>query len=161
MRIWPLLVMLVGLWSPLCHCQSDFNFAEKDPIQLIEFLKNRNQGLFTVAAPVPRWVEQKHLPILVQMLDSEEPCMAVALAASSTIRASSTVGDEAAFLIDGYRSGHYPPALSSVSLSREERAAIRDWWLKDQRGQNQRQIDGVRAIDPGGGRKPRETHGQF
>ena len=41
---------------------------------------------------------------------------------------TSTVGNEALFLIEGYRAGHYPPRLSSLYYFRPNRSEVRAWW---------------------------------
>lgn len=40
---------------------------------------------------------------------------------------NSTVGNEAMFLLEGYRGGHYPPALSSVYYDQMNRSWMRTW----------------------------------
>ena len=47
---------------------------------------------------------------IVDLLDSTEPCASVSMSISSLhLESGSTVGQEAAFLIEGFRTGYYPP----------------------------------------------------
>lgn len=108
--------------------QPQFDLKDTNPLALLDLLqRGKEQKMFTVPAPVATWVKKEHLPALIKLLDSKEECMSVALEASSTIRMGSTVGDEAAFLIAGYRAGQYPPALSSKAFTDSERAELIEW----------------------------------
>lgn len=47
---------------------------------------------------------------------------------SLIINQTSTVGNEALFLLDGYRTGYYPPGLCSLNYPRSNRTEMRTWW---------------------------------
>jgi hypothetical protein len=61
-------------------------------------------------------------------LDSREPCAPVVSVKSSFIPDWSTVGDEAAFMILGFRKGWYPPDLHSGGIGPDVKDEIRSWW---------------------------------
>jgi hypothetical protein len=66
----------------------------------------------------------------MQLIDSEEPAAPVVSPLSSywPFNQTSTVGNEALFLIHGYRTGHYPPGLSSLYYFKPNRTEVREWW---------------------------------
>ena len=86
----------------------------------VEFLSVLKQGQPTVECifrePIKNWISKKDLPGLLALTGSTEPCPSVALMSSSYYdsRNHSTVGQEAAFMLEGYRKGEYPPELNST-----------------------------------------------
>jgi len=82
----------------------------------------------TFRDPVKGWIEREHIPALIALLDSTELCTAVVDARSSFLPDSSTVGDEAAMLIDGYRDGYYPSRLHASRYTYADKQAMRAWW---------------------------------
>ena len=60
------------------------------------------------------FVKESDLPYLVSLLDSKEPCKFVDMALSSIYYSGkSTVGHEAAYLIEGFWKRYYPTDLTS------------------------------------------------
>ena len=110
-----------------------FKWQVHGPIAFIETLKSRNG--YTVHGLHKGWVWRSDIPKLVALLDSEEPCADVSMSISSYHhQGRSTVGREAAYLIEGFRRGEYPPSLNSVhfEFNADE---IRSWWADyDSRG---------------------------
>jgi hypothetical protein len=51
---------------------------------------------------------------------------------SSRIRLDSTIGDEVAFMIAGFRAGAYPPRLNSLPLMPSDVEEILEWWWQYQ-----------------------------
>ena len=82
-------------------------------VKLIETLKASGDR-YTINRPRLNYVRETDLPYLVGLLDSKEPCAFVDLSISS-IRypGKSTVGHEAAYLIDGFWKRSYPTGLTS------------------------------------------------
>jgi hypothetical protein len=108
-----------------------FDFTTGNPIQFLQFLKeNKGEGVYTVTEPVVNWIKLHDVPALVAMLNSEEECMAVVSARSSHLRLRSTIGDEAAFLLEGFHAGRYPSRLNSKSLGKDEKARILARWQR-------------------------------
>jgi hypothetical protein len=68
----------------------------------------------------------------MQQIDSDEPAASVVSPISSYIPfdENSTVGNEAMFLLEGYRTGRYPPVLSSLHYFHPNRTEVRTWWEK-------------------------------
>jgi hypothetical protein len=107
----------------------EFDFAKKNSLDFLEYLKKIPiTPIYSFEQPLVDWVKEEHIPALVALLDSQEKSMSVSLMASSHLRIKSTVGDEAAFLIAGYRAGKYPPGLNSRKLTQAEKNEIREWW---------------------------------
>ncbi|ATQ73847.1 hypothetical protein CR152_04440 [Massilia violaceinigra] len=113
--------------------ETGFDFSRESPTGFLIFLqKNKNQKIYFIREPVVNWVNDEHIPALIDLLDSQEQCMSVALRASSKIQMGSTVGNEAAFLISGYRAGKFPANVNSRVLSEEDKNEIRAWWREIQ-----------------------------
>lgn len=111
-----------------------YDFERGNAIQFINYLKTHvnehGEGMYTIQQPIKNWVQVDDIPALIELLKSNSPAAAVHLSASSSLRFKSTVRDEAAFLIEGYRANRYPPSLRSDEVSPEEVAELIDWWEK-------------------------------
>jgi len=86
------------------------------PVEFLKALKMERSTTdeYIFRDPVKNWISKKDLPGLLALTDSKEPCASVALSASSFLNTQgSAMGQEALFMIDGYRKGEYPPALNS------------------------------------------------
>ena len=131
------LVFLFFAMSSVAPCMADgnapeFDFAKNGPLEFLSYLReNQAQKTFTIQEPIPGWVKTEDVPALLEFLGSEEECMSVALLSTSKIRLGSTIGDEAAFLIAGYRAKKYPAGLNSRHVEKAEQKAILDWWMSE------------------------------
>jgi hypothetical protein len=107
-----------------------FDLSSSDPSKLLDTLTNGNfpGSVLVVGEPVENWVQEKDLPKLMLLLDSPVPCAPVVLARSSFTPRVSSVGDQAAFLIQGFRDGSYPPSLHSGRITPAVKDEIRAWW---------------------------------
>ena len=105
----------------------DFDAAQNGPLEFLDFLKTR-RGPVTLLTVPHDWLRRKHIGELVKLLDSREPCAGVMSPLSSYIDTTrSTIGNEAAFLIEGYREGRYPPGLNSRRLQ-SDIDELKTWW---------------------------------
>lgn len=110
-----------------------FDYERRSPLDFLEYLKLKRQeltgvgvGWVTVWSGHDEWIEREHLPMLADLLGSEESCAAVVSAWSSMLPWTvSTVGREAAFLMEGFRQGRYPPGLHSGAVNI---ASVKAWW---------------------------------
>jgi hypothetical protein len=83
------------------------------PSKLIEILKGPGER-YTIGDVRVDYVKELDLPYLVSLLDSKEPCRFVDTAVSSIYSpGKSTVGHEAAYLIEGFWKRYYPTDLTS------------------------------------------------
>ena len=103
-----------------------------DPVQLLSMLKSRagKPGWMTIQAPIYGWVRAEHIPKLIALLDSAEPCRPVVMADASVLPEHSTVGKEAAMMIAGYRDGRYPSVPTSDDQRIGTPAQLIAWWQK-------------------------------
>lgn len=111
-----------------------FKFKSHSPIVFIHYLELKHRekeagaagSWVTIRAVPDSWIKEAHLSRLAALLDSREPCASVMAAESSRHpRGGSTVGREAAFLMDGFRKDRYPPAVTSESV---DVSNVKAWW---------------------------------
>ena len=123
------LLLCCSLVFPLTA--SAFDLRTTDPSKLLDLLVQGNfpGAVLTIDESVENWVQEKDLPKLMLLLDSPVPCSPVAHARSSFWPGVSSLGDQAAFLIQGFRAGRYPPALHSAKMQPGAKDEIRAWWL--------------------------------
>jgi hypothetical protein len=93
---------------------SKFEF-QGGPLDLIDALR-RSRIVFIGEAPA-NWISTDDVTKIIKLVRSSEKCGVTVSTLSSSIPLSpeSTVGREALFLIEGYRSGRFPPDLSSTN----------------------------------------------
>jgi hypothetical protein len=104
----------------LCLClnclaadKPSFPELPESPSKLIEKLKTSGDR-YTIGVPRLDYVKESDLPYLIGLLDSKEPCALVDLSISSIyFPGKSTVGHEAAYLIEGFWKRYYPTDLTS------------------------------------------------
>jgi len=114
--------------TPSGQYRADAAWYEGTPFTLLSILVSHPATGYPVRRAREEFVRVEHLPGLVNLLDSPTPCAAVLLPEGGEFPARySTVGNEAAFLIEGYRAGRYPPRPSSLSPE-PDREEIRAWW---------------------------------
>jgi hypothetical protein len=89
--------------------------------------KTRKQvvlGGFSVKA----WVKVEDIDGLAALLESQEPCPHVCLSISSEMSFKrSFIGQEALFMIEGYRKGRYPPELHSHDFYVKKKEEVIAW----------------------------------
>ncbi|WP_155844913.1 hypothetical protein [Arenimonas oryziterrae] len=127
------ILFFVSLALYACAAQKmrpDFDFENGNAIEFLQYLKTPNGVVdwYSFDAPYSCWVRQKDVEQLIRLLDSTEKSRSVRLAIASRILRGSTEGDEAAFMIYGFREGEYPSRARSSPVSTEEKDAIREWW---------------------------------
>jgi hypothetical protein len=82
-----------------------------------------------VEGPAVRPVQEQDLPKLIQLLDSQEKCAAtMKLGSSFYPEGGSTVGHEAAVLIDSFRLGKPYPIANTSTQHQVDREALLKWW---------------------------------
>lgn len=104
-----------------------FDWSSGSPVQFLEMLE-RSGDIYTVLGLHHDWIRDSDIESLMSHLDSQTPCAYVVSAASSKLpHGRSTVGREAAFLLEGYRLHYYPPQLSSADFE-PDRDELRHWY---------------------------------
>ena len=112
-----------------------FHWQEQGPLDFIVFLKRRSSQpegsrslFYTVHGRHTGWLHDTDVPDLIALVDSKEPCPHVVMSRSSYLpRAHSFVGQEALFLIEGYRRGEYPPGPCSSGFYKKKDEVLA-WW---------------------------------
>ena len=107
-----------------------FNWQNKGPVKFIEHLKSGTNSAYIVQGQHYGWILSEDIPALIKLLDSNEPCLSVSMAISSHWDTKgSTVGHEAAYLIEGFRNGVYPHELDSIKwkLEKTEKYYFGQW----------------------------------
>jgi hypothetical protein len=107
----------------------DFDWDDGTPLQFLEHLKERRH--YTVANPHRHWVKHEQVPQLIALFDSTDRCASVSGSWSSLHDTRlSTIGNEAAFLVEGAKRNSYPPWPHSLQFeySQEDKEELRRWW---------------------------------
>lgn len=100
------------------------------PIEFLAELKAHPGKAVTVMPAPDDWIKKEHVVELMKYVDSKEPAAPVVSAASSyyPFNQTSAVGNEALFLIEGYRTARYPPALCSLYYFHPDADKVKAWW---------------------------------
>ena len=112
-----------------------FDWSTMTPLEFFEQLKVAPFVPVTVYDPPPEgWITRGHVVELMKFIDSEDPASYVLSALSSYIPFGqvSTVGNEACFLIEGYRNKSYPPFLCSIHYHVADPDGLRSWWRESE-----------------------------
>ena len=114
-------------WSCLAVDTPDFPELPDSTAKLIETLRTTD-SFYTVRTDRLDYVKEPDIPYLVGLLDSKEPCAHVVLSLSSILPENrSTVGHEAAYLIEGFWKRYYPTQLTS-SQYKPDVEGIKHWY---------------------------------
>ena len=105
-------------------------FATHTPVEFLNDLRTHPDRPVLILNAPAGWITAPDVRLLIQQIDSPDPAAPVVSPVSSywPTNESSTIGNEALFLIEGYRAGRYPPALCSVYYFRPNRTEVRSWW---------------------------------
>ena len=100
------------------------------PVEFLKALKMERASTYPYffREPVKNWISKNDLPDLLALAESTEPCPSVNLTASSAANLqASDMGQQALFMIEGYRKGEYPPALNSGGYTEDAAKELKDW----------------------------------
>ncbi len=126
-----------------------FAWQNDGPLDLLDLLRRRAEGasgpdsfFYTVHGTHVGWLRETDVPGLIKLLDTKDPCAHVVRTLSSYLPMTrSFVGQEALFLIEGYRRGRYPPHLHSTDFY-ERKREILQWWDKKEAGRGRNRQKG-------------------
>lgn len=105
-------------------------FSTHTPREFLDDLRRYpDQPVMVIDVP-ENWITIHDAELLMQEIDSNDPASPVVSPISSywPFNQTSTVGNEALFLLEGYRTGRYPPALCSLYYFKPDRTEMRSWW---------------------------------
>jgi hypothetical protein len=111
-----------------------FDWSKISPLDFLNILKNRSKSWVTIwENPPDGWITTNDINKLMKLVDSKEPAAPVVSAVSSYLpfKEKSTVGNEAMFLIEGYRQKRYPPTLCSVYYFKGNPEEFKKWWSEE------------------------------
>jgi len=118
-------------------------FRTHTPIDFLNDLRMHPHQQVMVMDVPDGWITLQDAELLMQEIDSTEPAAPVVSPISSywPFNQTSTVGNEALFLLEGYQTGTYPPSLCSLYYFNPDRGEVLLWWdsygrqgLIDERG---------------------------
>jgi hypothetical protein len=111
-------------------------FRTHTPIEFLNDLRMHPNTPVMVMDVPEGWITRDDAELLMQEIDSCEPAAPVVSPISSywPFNQTSTVGNEALFLLEGYRTGKYPPALCSLNYFKPNTTEMRLWWNTTGRG---------------------------
>ncbi|MEM7390909.1 MAG: hypothetical protein AAF492_01070 [Verrucomicrobiota bacterium] len=119
-----------------------FDFSRNGPFEFIAHLirqEERGAKMISIPSAPDDWIQKDHIDLLIQLMDSEEPCASIFPWRSSIIPhgkdvKTSTVGHEAAYLIQSFRHATLYPSSIHLSSSLEvDRKALATWWRDKQK----------------------------
>ena len=110
-----------------------FDWSNMSPIDFLELLENRGEAWVTIWENPPNgWIKAEHIHELIKYIESKEKSAFVISSLSSYLPpGSSTVGNEAMYLINGYRNNKYPPSLYSGVGNIEKTKEWYQNWVKE------------------------------
>lgn len=128
-----------GDWTipQLAAAEQSFDFPTQGPLEMLEVqrlipqkLPSMKGAMMGVVEKHPNWVREQHLPALVALVDSREPCAHLVTGLATTLPDKpSFVGQEALVLIQAYRDGVYPPkGLGNSEGFYAKKDAILKWY---------------------------------
>jgi len=127
MRLIVITAVCAGL-SCLAAETSSFPKLPDSPSKLIEILKRAGER-YAIGDVRVDYVKESDLPQLISLLDSKEPCRFVDMSISSIYYpGKSTVGHEAAFLIEGFWKRYYPTDLTSQQF-KPDIEGMKHWYV--------------------------------
>lgn len=105
-------------------------FTTHTPMDFLTDLRMHPDTPVMVLDVPDTWITRHDAELLMREIDSLEPAAPVVSSISSywPHNQTSTVGNEALFLLEGYRTGRYPPGLCSLYSFEPDRPAMRSWW---------------------------------
>ncbi|MFH1594109.1 MAG: hypothetical protein ABID09_05390 [Candidatus Omnitrophota bacterium] len=111
---------------------AEFNWAEMTPLDFLNLLVERTGTTVYIKyknQPPTDWIKEEDVGRLMELIESKRVSAPVMSELSSYLPYSdSTVGNEAMFLIEGFRTGKYPPLMCSNYGFNESPDEYRRWW---------------------------------
>jgi hypothetical protein len=104
-----------------------FDWNHRSPTDFLHKLE-QSGNTYSVLGIHHEWIGDSDVEKLMSLLDSETPCAYVKLTVGSfQPNQRSTIGREAAFLLEGYRHHYYPPKISSAGF-KPDLEELRSWY---------------------------------
>lgn len=112
------------------YSASDCYWGNHTPVEFLDELKKHPEKEVTIMQAPDGWIKKEHVEELMKYVDSKEPAAPVVSFLSSyyPFNQTSTGGNEALFLIEGYRAARYPPGLCSLYYFHPDVNEVKAWW---------------------------------
>jgi len=106
------------------------DYATVDPLSALDRLAGDVRSQVNVGDAPAGWITEAHVEHLLERIDDKRPAAVVVSVSSSYVPfgETSTVGREALFFIEGFRTGRYPPTICSVKYFEPDPDEVRRWW---------------------------------
>lgn len=119
--------------SRFVEASKELEWSGATPMDFLNLLKKYRHSVVVIdpgKTPPQGWIKQEHVAQLMQVIGSIEAAAPVILRTSPYMPpGESTVGNEAMFLIEGFRKKSYPPLEASVYYFKPNQAEYRRWWI--------------------------------
>ncbi|MGC4073919.1 MAG: hypothetical protein QM760_15705 [Nibricoccus sp.] len=103
-------------------------WTDTTALQLLEKLERHTDTFITLDSICYNFVRDEDVPILMAKIDSQTPSAAIVSIVASTLpTGKSTVGDQAAYLIECYRNRLCPLGLTSAD-AKADKAELKRWY---------------------------------
>jgi len=110
------------------YAHTEYRWQDVRPLEYLSYLSSHSANAVTVSGCKEGWVKEEDVPLLLDLLDSKESCPnQKSVKSSFWSEERSTVGNEAAWLIQAFRVGRFPPGLNSTNNGPDP-AELRRWW---------------------------------
>lgn len=106
-------------------------WSRVSPMMWLRILQSNPETPYILSSFPPKdWLKEKHVKQLMRYINSTKLASPVVHVISSyyPFNQTSAVGNEAIFLITGFKEGRYPPALCSVYYFNTTSEEITNWW---------------------------------
>lgn len=130
------------LESRLIDVHRPIDYTKHDPIQVLDILAKSNLDFVSVTNAPENWIRREHIPELIKRIDSKQPCAGVHSSRDSMAigiggygpkkKGKSTIGHEAAFMIESYRHRLYPKSSAFSIDWTIDKDEIKIWWKTPQ-----------------------------
>jgi len=126
--------VLTAQESKFVEASKEIKWSKSGPMDFLDILKKNKYSIVVVDTsdkPPRDWINREDVARLMQVIESVEPAAPVISKDSPYLPSEgSTVGNEAMFLIEGFRKKSYPPLSASVYYFKPEVNQYKLWWLK-------------------------------
>ena len=126
-------LVLVLTFTAVAACNTQASRPAEDQSEPRKFLSHllsmrMSPNVYSFMTERECWISSKDAAYFATRIYSDTPSASVKLSSSSSLRNGSTEGDEAAFLLLGFRRGVYPPSGNSGPASEGYKKELLAWW---------------------------------
>lgn len=120
--------------SRFIQASKQVDWERTRPMQFLYFLRSHKDAVVFIEdshRPPENWIKEEDVAQIMPLVRSEDAAAPVVSQSSSYLPShSSTMGNEAMFLVEGFRSKKYPPTQCSVYDFKPDPVAYTKWWIE-------------------------------